>query len=1119
MQGAQGIAAFDDVQLEVGDTVSSVNLLQNSGFEVGSQLSTYWSGIGSTGNTLADPKSEIAVVRGQVLHISGASSADKQVSQNVKINQDSDVTFLLSGWGCADSVPFYAKEDGTYERFFGLIAKITYTDNTTENHYVPFDASYSGWQYATGIIVPKQSNKTVSTVTVQCAYNKNANDAYFDGVSLIEEPVQTYSYDEKGNPIAATDGKAKSASEYYSGTSKLKSYTTPSGTKHELWYDNKNNVQEERLHNLSTYTDYNFAGGVTNSLTSVGYSGDYLASYNWYSPNLHFKVMSQDVNGIETNYAYNTSTRTLASVKNAYGTEQAYGYIAANDRMLQTYIDSVDAIWYAYQNGQLSTLTRKSFPALGSTANPFWQQYALAYDAFGNTTQVSVSGSTDGSTYAPPVMLASYAYENNTNGRLAQMAYGNGDTVNYTYDLFDRKTAETYNDGTSYHYEYDAEGSLAGQYATDANGATTEQYSYEYDSLGRLIHSKELDGSGNMVQRTEHLYDTSNRVRAQNWMFANGASFGQDYTYSNGADGDGTLTKVVSSATMDGYGFYPSVTYTYSPLRQLTRKTTDNLFYRAYEYHTIGAERKTAQVEFMNYRKPDGDALILGYQYLYDAMGNISAVYKSKASGGVESAAAQAYTYDALGQLTAVTDNDTGHTYSYTYDTAGNIRSMVRTATATNAKTTTKLTYANTSWPDLLTSVTVGGTSMLVTYPTDLHGNVIAGTPLSYYNGNSYDFTWSKGTQLASAKKSGVTTTYAYDMSGVRSSKKVGGTTYTYTTLSGLVMQQTWGGKTLYFLYDDSNQPYALIYKSSATAKPSFYYYLLNVQGDVVALMSSSGTIVARYSYDPWGVPTVKNASGAVMTSSTFIGNVNPLRYRGYYYDTETGFYYLQSRYYDPVIGRFISADTFATTDCNGFLSSNMFAYCENNPVNGKDPNGEWVHLAVGAVVGGVVGGLSAAVSSYYSNGKVSLLSVGIGVITGAASGLLTATGVGLLGQVAGGAALAAVNSAGQQLDSMYVQKTQEEFNWDNLLRDTAIGAGCSILGGKGASYGNTKSIYNSGTRLVQSIKKGKPLARAWKVYRGNARAKGGRFVLKGIARSWIYNSIGSLFGISRNRR
>ena len=84
----------------------------------------------------------------------------------------------------------------------------------------------------------------------------------------------------------------------------------------------------------------------------------------------------------------------------------------------------------------------------------------------------------------------------------------------------------------------------------------------------------------------------------------------------------------------------------------------------------------------------------------------------------------------------------------------------------------------------------------------------------------------------------------------------------------------------------------------------------------------------------------MKTASGA-QGNDAAIGNVNPLRYREYYYDTETGFYYLQSRYYDPAIGRFISADSFATTDCNGFLSANMFAYCENNPVIGVDYNGE----------------------------------------------------------------------------------------------------------------------------------------------------------------------------------
>ena len=696
-----------------------------------------------------------------------------------------------------------------------------------------------------------------------------------------------------------------------------------------------------------------------------------------------------------------------------------------------------------------------------------------------DNTQVSVSGSTDGSAYTTPVMLASYAYENNTNGRLAQMTYGNGETVSYTYDLFDRKTAETYNDGAiTYHYEYDVEGSLAGQYATDAAGATTERYAYEYDSLGRLIHSKELDGSGSMVQRTEHLYDTSNRLTAQNWMFANGASFGQDYTYSDGADGDGTLTTLSSSATMDGYGFYPSVTYTYNTLRQVERKTTDNLFYRAYSYRLLnGGERRSAQVEFMNYRRPD-DSLILGYQYMYDAMGNVSAVYKSNATG-TDTNPTWTYTYDGLGQLTAATDADAGCSYAYTYDTAGNIRSA--TASGQNGVNKT-FSYANAAWPDLLTSVTVGGTTKSITYQTSESGN-LTGNPITYYNGADYTFEWGKGTQLTKATKNSTTTTYAYDMSGVRSSKTVSTTKYEFTTLSGLVMRQTWGNQALYFLYDDSNQPYALVYKSSATATPALYYYLLNVQGDVVALMNTSGTIVARYSYDPWGVPTVMNSSGTVMEQPTFIGNINPLRYRGYYYDTETGFYYLQSRYYDPAIGRFISADTFATTDCNGFLSSNMFAYCENNPVNRSDPSGEWFHLVIGAAVG---------IASQYACDVVANLCAGaswsealkpqstIAEYAGAAvSGALAASGVGVVGAIAGNA-----------LISSTVYLANCDIKGENVsLQDwgeaTLTGAISGAIGGKGANGKKLIGVANRSKQVLKTAVSPKKIS----MYRGKIRS------------------------------
>ena len=174
-------------------------------------------------------------------------------------------------------------------------------------------------------------------------------------------------------------------------------------------------------------------------------------------------------------------------------------------------------------------------------------------------------------------------------------------------------------------------------------------------------------------------------------------------------------------------------------------------------------------------------------------------------------------------------------------------------------------------------------------------------------------------------------------MAGVRSSKTVNGTEYKFTTLSGLVTRQTGGGKTLDFIYDESGQPLAMKYNGT------LYYYILNAQGDVVRIVDGSRSTVASYAYDPWG---------NIISSSGTLAEVNPLRYRGYYYDSETGFYYLQSRYYDPELGRFINADSYASTDATGLLSANMFAYCENDPVNKSDPSGEWAHIIAGAALG-----------------------------------------------------------------------------------------------------------------------------------------------------------------------
>ena len=281
------------------------------------------------------------------------------------------------------------------------------------------------------------------------------------------------------------------------------------------------------------------------------------------------------------------------------------------------------------------------------------------------------------------------------------------------------------------------------------------------------------------------------------------------------------------------------------------------------------------------------------------------------------------------------------------YDTAGNIRSITRGGT-----TFKSFGYTNPSWPDLLTSVTANGTTKDVLYEGQSQTSDVpsSGNPVTYYNGKDYTFTWTKGRQLASATVDGKQVSYTYDMSGVRTSKTVNGTTYNYTTLSGKVMRQTWGSKSLEFVYDDGNQPFAMIYNDGSTT--TLYYYVLNAQGDVIALLNANGTLAASYNYGAWGNYFVHGADGKKTTDATFIGHINPLRYRGYYYDRETRLYYLQSRYYDFANCRFINADTFATTDANGFLSANMFAYCENNPIMRTDEDGEIWHIVAGAVIG-----------------------------------------------------------------------------------------------------------------------------------------------------------------------
>ena len=299
------------------------------------------------------------------------------------------------------------------------------------------------------------------------------------------------------------------------------------------------------------------------------------------------------------------------------------------------------------------------------------------------------------------------------------------------------------------------------------------------------------------------------------------------------------------------------------------------------------------------------------------------------------------YTYDDLGQLISEVKGDV--TRTYTYDNAGNIVSIEETKPKTiphipdfednthwafkpTETTTNTLGYSNSQWGDLLTSY--NGTA--ITYDG-------IGNPLSYYNGTSYTFTW-EGRRLVGAVKGTKTMSFAYNDEGIRTSKTVNGVTTTYYVNGGQIVAETTNTRTIVYIYDATGSPIGMMYRTTSYAEGAFdiFWYEKNLQGDIIAIYNNVGTKLATYTYtDAWGNFTVSYSNGGASTGAQY----NPFRYRGYYYDTDLGMYYLQSRYYDAKICRFISADGYVSTG-QGILGNNMFAYCNNNPVNRVDLTG-----------------------------------------------------------------------------------------------------------------------------------------------------------------------------------
>ena len=422
-------------------------------------------------------------------------------------------------------------------------------------------------------------------------------------------------------------------------------------------------------------------------------------------------------------------------------------------------------------------------------------------------------------------------------------------------------------------------------------------------------------------------------------------------------------------------------------------------------------------------------------KYSYDKEGNISAIHEN---GKLK----VRYTYDALNRLIREDNKELNLTTTFEYDNGGNLLRQNEYA----------YTLADT---DELTD----GTEIVYTYAesrsdmlTDFNGEAITydanGCPETYRDSNCE---YTRGTLLSKYGSN----TFEYDADGIRTKKN--GITFTY--VDGKLIRQTGGSGTIDFIYGAGG---AIGFKFAGNT----YIYRRNLMGDVTHIYTTDGTLVARYAYDAWGNHKIYDVNGNEVTKSMsdHIGNINPIRYRGYYYDTETELYYLEARYYDPDTGRFISQDSIDFLVPNHLTGLNLYAYCNNNPVMYSDPSGNSILvtlgiMAIGALIGAAVGAGSSIVTQQVMTGEVNWKSVGVAAVSGFVGGAIAASPLGVVGQVVAGGIIGGLTYAADS------HVNNVDMSIGGMAVSIFAGMFSGLIGGSGANHNMALTNVVSSTK------------------------------------------------------
>lgn len=905
--GVYGPLYVDDIQLEKGPAETSFNLVENNGFNSSSHRWTISNG-GTTSTAAVGEFTKCA-------YVTASPTEENNISQTIITSGEAGDVFAFGAWVKANSVPtedpLGSNRHGTDpDPVFQL--ELIYYNGTTE---VDRDIVYANSNVATWQFISKESvaSDTYDSIELSLAYDYNANTAYMTGAYCYKEQYgQTYTYDSFGNVISSVDLAETESAFQYNGDNMLTKLINPSGSSYGYTYNDQNLLIQAISSDGQTYDfTYDSKGNVLTSTISAEGSDLILTSSATYTDDQNFMATLTDQWGSTTGYNYDTTKGTLLTSTDPRSTVTTYAYNVLNNQ-LTSVSSGGQTVSYAYSSDRLTEIDVND-----STT------YTFDYDTFGRNTGVSV-GST---------ALASYTYTNNL---LTQQTYANGATLNFAYDNLDRLSSRWYNDGDyKLEYLYGNNGMLA----VVLDYAANERTKYTYDLADRLVAAEQYDTATlngyNVLSRVNYTYaDETNYLTGMSYYSTELGTHTVDYTY-----GDLTSGQMPDQVYEVAWNGSEVLTNAYDAFGRLTERsialtdsalTTDTLF-SCYTYRDDEDGATTTTLVKRHWTNHTS------FLYYYDANGNITRIFDGKKLTDYAY-----YTYDCLNQLIREDNKAGGYTCVYTYED-GNITSKTTYAYTIEenlgtAQKTEIWTYGNSSWGDLLTSYNDGTNSYTVT--SDAAGNI---TNIS--NGtDSISHTWlGRIMQSATIVEDGETTTaiYSYNADGQRIQKVVDGSTTKYFYNGDILAGMTVGANKIVFLYDETGAPFGFTYNGTA------YYYVKNLQGDIIGITDSTGLLVVEYAYDTWG--KLLSVSG---DAADTIGQKNPIRYRGYVYDSETGYYYLNSRYYSPGLCRFISADEVEYLGAvDGIIGQNLFSYCLNNPVNMIDVTGCLAEYIIKAVL------------------------------------------------------------------------------------------------------------------------------------------------------------------------